>query len=309
MSLYQTTRPRALTIQFGLFVVLTMLAVNANKLFAQAASSSALIQVGEIALTKGVVTARSQQRNLIALAKGSPVYLGDIIETASRSFTVIKFTDGGKVTLRPDSRFDINEYSDTPGQEKQSFELLKGGLRAVTGAIGKAEPEKVSYKARNTTIGIRGTTFVIKLCEEGSATCKFSKGINDQVDIASQQDAQNKFVDIFVIDRDGGQRERITRQKLQELLMGVYVAVIDGAIRVSTKDWYIDLSAGDKCVIDFDSDLNTNRKNDEEVDCFIRGNGIETLDVFLRNDAEKITSFNLYDDTEVYVGSEICEIN
>jgi len=272
------------------------------------ASSSALQQVGEIALTKGVVTARSTQRSLTTLAKGSPVYLGDIIETASRSFAVIKFSDGGKVTLRPDSRFDINEYSDVSGQEKQSFELLKGGLRAVTGAIGKAKPEQVNYKARNTTIGIRGTTFVIRVCEEGENGCRFTKGLDDQTDIASQQDGENKYADIYIVDRKAGRREQITRRQLQELLQGVYVAVIEGSIRVSTKDWYIDMTAGDKCIVDLDAALTSNRKNDEEVECFIRGQGIETQDVFLRKDVEKITSFNLYDDSEVYVGGEICEI-
>ena len=272
------------------------------------ANTSALVQVGEIALTKGVVTARSPQRSLTALAKGSPVYLGDNIETASRSFTVIKFNDNGKVTLRPESSFEINEYNSAEGQEKQSFELLKGGLRAVTGAIGKANPEQVSYKARNTTIGIRGTTFLIKLCEEGVDGCQFTKGINDQTDIASEDQA-NESVDIFVVDRNGGSRERITREQLRELLNGVYVAVIDGSIRVTTRDWFVDLTAGEKCLIDFDTDKSQLLKNNQELECFIHGRGIESIDVFLRGDTEEITNFNLFDDAEIFAGNEICEIN
>jgi hypothetical protein len=279
------------------------LAVAAQPVQAQDGSGQ-LVQVGEIALTKGVVTARSDLRAITAVAKGSPVYLGDIIETASRSFTVIRFNDGGKVTLRPDSRFDINEYDDTAGQEKGSFELIKGGLRAVTGAIGKARPEEVKYTARNTTIGIRGTEFVIKLCEEGVDGCNYVSEGSDQTvgDV-------DKFVDIFIVDQDGGQRQRITRRELNDLLDGIYVSVIKGAIRVSTKDWFIDLQAGDKCVVDYSDQGLTSRSNNEEVECFVNSKGIEDIDVFLSDQAEKITVFNLFDDTEIYVGNEICEIN
>ena len=268
-------------------------------------ASGELVQVGEIQLTKGVVTARSDSRALTALAKGSPVFLGDIIETATRSFTVIRFNDGGKVTLRPDSRFDINEWDDSAGQEKESFELIKGGLRAVTGAIGKARPQEVTYTARNTTIGIRGTHFLIKMCRQGIEGCRMPPGSAEQ----TVGDAANKFVDIFVVDKDGGQRRRITRRELAELLDGIYVSVIEGAIRVSTDEWYIDLTAGDKCVVDYSDQGLTNRSSNDEVECFINSKGIEDVDVFLSEAAEKITVFNLFDDTEIYVGNEICEIN
>lgn len=284
--------------------LLVLLALMLQSSIVQAQAGSGLQQIGEIALTKGVVTARSAQRALTAVAKGSPVYLGDIIETASRSFTVIKFTDGGKVTLRPDSRFDLNEYDATVGQEKESFELIKGGLRAVTGAIGKARPEQVTYTARNTTIGIRGTTFVIKLCEEGVDGCRFVSGDSEET-IGDP----SRFVDIFVVDKNGSKRQRITRQKLRDLLVGVYISVIDGAIRVSTDEWYIDMEAGDKCSIDYSDNGETLRESQDEVECFLNSKGLEDIDVFLGPDAEKITVFNLFDDSEIFVGNEICEIN
>lgn len=299
------TMMRRLRLCEASLVFLLLLSVVSQTVHAQSAD---LLQIGQVALSKGVTTARSDVRPLTALAKGSPIYLGDIIETASRSFLVIKFTDGGKVTLRPDSRFDLNEYDLTPGQEKESFELLKGGLRAVTGAIGKSRPEQVRYTARNTTIGIRGTTFVLKLCEPGVDGCQFSQGINDQASMA-ESELNNKFVDIFVVDKQGGKRSRISREELRQLLEGVYVSVIEGAIRVETGRWTLDMSAGDKCVVDYSDDGATIRESNEEVECFIRGRGVEDIDVFLGADAEKITVFNLFDDSEIYVGDEICEIN
>lgn len=279
-----------------------------NPVAAQPEEVQSLTVIGEVALSKGVVTARSDRRPLAALAKGSPIYLGDIIETASRSFVVVTFTDGGKVTLRPESRLDLNEYDATEGQEKESFELLKGGLRAVTGAIGKARPEQVKYTARNTTIGIRGTILVIKLCKSDTASCKLAEGLNTQAE-TDELEAGNKLVDIFIVDKAGGTRQRITRQQLRELLQGVYVSVIDGAIRVSTDTWYVDMEAGDKCLIDYSDGGLIERETNDGIECFIRGQGVEDVDVYLGDDAEKITAFNLFDDSEVFVGNEICEIN
>ena len=275
------------------------------------AQTGSLQLIGEVVMTKGVVTARSDVRSLAALAKGSPIYLADIIETATRSFAVIKFNDGGKVTLRPESRFDLNEYDDTAGQEKESFALIKGGLRAVTGAIGKARPEDVTYTARNTTIGIRGTTLVIRLCVEGENGCNTKGGGRNQSEI----EADKKFVDIFIVDKTGGSRKRITRQQLHDLLQGIYISVIDGAIRVSTADWIIDMEAGDKCLIDLADDGSTSAPDNPEVECFNNGPGLEDTDVFLGPDAEKISLFNTFDDgtgdagNAANAGNELCEIN
>lgn len=293
-----------LNLRFVLRFLLVLSCLNASIPTQAQQADAELIMIGEIGLAKGVVTARSDARPITALAKGSPVYLGDIIETATRSFVVILFNDGGKVTLRPDSRFDLNEYDDTLGQEKESFALLKGGLRAVTGAIGKAKPEDVSYTARNTTIGIRGTTFVISLCQEGDEHCDFSND-PDQ----NQVEGNDNLVDIIIVDKDGGTQQRLTREQLLDILIGVYVSVLDGAIRVDNGRWYIDMFAGDKCLVDYSDDGGTVRESNEEVECFIRGRGIEDIDVFLSANAEDIAEFNLFDDGELFVGDEICEIN
>jgi len=42
--------------------------------------------------------------------------------------------------------------------------MLKGGLRAVTGLIGKRNREKVSFQTETATIGIRGTHFGALFC-------------------------------------------------------------------------------------------------------------------------------------------------
>lgn len=265
-------------------------------------SSSALQLVGTVSLVKGVVTASSTQRDLTTLAKGSPVYLYDRIVTTAKSFVVINFTDQGKLTLRPDSVFAINDYSDLPGQEKESFSLIKGGLRAVTGAIGKNNPDKVVYSTRGNTIGIRGTEFVVRLCEE----CAFD---NTAESVRSaQQPQRNDINDELTLVQKDGQRREVSREQLRDLLQGIYVSVIEGVIRLSNDDWYIDIGAGDAC---FDQLVDEASGEDEEseVNCFLRGERLEDTDPYLGGDEEGLMYWNQLGDEDGFVeGNTICEI-
>ena len=43
--------------------------------------------------------------------------------------------------------------------------MFKGGLRAVTGLVGKRSKEKVKFATETATIGIRGTNFGALLCQ------------------------------------------------------------------------------------------------------------------------------------------------
>jgi len=42
--------------------------------------------------------------------------------------------------------------------------LLRGGLRTVTGAIGRNDPENVEVRTPVATLGIRGTDFEVRMC-------------------------------------------------------------------------------------------------------------------------------------------------
>ena len=289
----------------GLFVVL-------QAIFSSSAFAALGQPIGEVALAKGVATARSSDRDVTALAKSSPVYKGDVLETAARSFLVVKFNDGGKITLRPDSQFEIDEFDDTPGKEKESFKLIKGGLRAVTGAIGKNRPDQVSYKAKNTTIGIRGTTFVLKLCEPGMDGCVANEEPDDEEssDDASQgeqptgdqpqgnQSDEQSLVDIFVVDKNGGRKEKITRNNLRQILDGIYVFVEDGGVRFDLGGSYVDINQGDSCLA-----------GSGDVQCFSQGVDFEKTDISMSVKVDDLADFDLFDDTQISVGGQVCEID
>jgi hypothetical protein len=94
------------------------------------------------------------------LRKGDTVNQGDTVTTKAGAHAVLVFEDKQSVVLTGESRFKISNYvynKMEPAKSSILFELLDGGMRAISGLIGKAKPENVTYKAANATIGIRGT--------------------------------------------------------------------------------------------------------------------------------------------------------
>lgn len=123
---------------------------------------------GRVNFTIGNVTAESPDGSQRTLTRGSTVSPGDTIDT-SNGRTQIRFTDGAYVSLKPKTRFKIDEYrydGQPNGQEKGIFSLLRGGLRTVTGFIGRLNNNAYQVKTPVATIGIRGTAYTADLVEE-----------------------------------------------------------------------------------------------------------------------------------------------
>lgn len=104
-----------------------------------------------------------------ALARGDSVEEEERIITGDKSFAVLQFIDGAKVTVRPNSVLDIKEYVYNGGDENAAtLSLVQGGLRVITGAMAKAEPESFKVETPVALMGVRGTEFAIVLCDDGS---------------------------------------------------------------------------------------------------------------------------------------------
>lgn len=130
---------------------------------------------GTATLVTGRVSAAAPSGEIRDLIKGGPVYPGEVIITASSSYVNIEFSDGGRVLLRPESRFSIERYQYAGGQaapaagqpapqESAFFRLLKGGFRAVSGLIGHTRRDDYAVQTPVATIGIRGTDYEVRYC-------------------------------------------------------------------------------------------------------------------------------------------------
>lgn len=126
---------------------------------------------GHVASLAGSLLAAKQDGRKVALAVNSPVDAGDILYTDAAGWASIRFRDGGTVALKPDSQFQVREFEfreNDAAEDKAVFVLLKGGLRALTGLIGKRnKPGAYSMRTPTATIGIRGTDYGLRHCADG----------------------------------------------------------------------------------------------------------------------------------------------
>jgi hypothetical protein len=136
--------------------------------FLAATSAFSADEAGTILGLKGEVTANGTdgQRTLL---KDDAVFVGDTIETGPNSYLVIEFIDGAKATMRPDSTLEIARYAHTEADNGALLSLVKGGLRAVTGAIAHREPDSYKVKTPVATLGVRGTEYYLRICEQDCA--------------------------------------------------------------------------------------------------------------------------------------------
>ena len=146
----------------------TLLAVMVAGLLVLPFAAEAANTAGQITHLSGTLSAKRADGTTKLLSVKSDVQEGDTLGTEAETYARIKFNDGGEVVMRPGTQLKINSYSyDTAKPESDNIVLsmFKGGLRAVTGLIGKRNREKVSFQTETATIGIRGTHFGALLCQ------------------------------------------------------------------------------------------------------------------------------------------------
>jgi hypothetical protein len=136
----------------------------ADSVFAAAAA-----EAGVVVNMEGSLAAKGADGSLRALANGEKVLAGDTLFTSKDGYARIRFADGGLMSLRPNSQFKIESFNfdeKQPNKDNASFNLIKGGLRAVSGLIGhRGDPDSYGVKTHTATIGIRGTQYGAQLCQ------------------------------------------------------------------------------------------------------------------------------------------------
>ncbi|MBI3527431.1 MAG: FecR domain-containing protein [Betaproteobacteria bacterium] len=112
----------------------------------------------------GNVTAVGSNGQSRPLGKGAQIEQGDTVNT-NGGRAQLRFTDGAYVSLQPESQFRIDQYrfdGKQDGNEKGFFSLLKGGLRTITGLVGRSNKQNYQVSTSVATIGIRGTEYTIQ---------------------------------------------------------------------------------------------------------------------------------------------------
>ncbi|MEZ0233072.1 MAG: FecR domain-containing protein [Methylophilaceae bacterium] len=89
----------------------------------------------------------------------------DEIVTGPNSSAGITMQDDTLMSMGPNSRLALNQYAYDPvtNEGKLDASLIKGALRFISGIIGKTSPRSVAIRTPVSTIGIRGTDFIVEV--------------------------------------------------------------------------------------------------------------------------------------------------
>lgn len=99
-------------------------------------------------------------------ARGQRVAPGSTVITAAGSRAILSFDDGQVAALHENTQFRIDGFRyqlEKPAEDRAAFGLLRGALRVVTGALGQRNPAAFTLRTAETTIGVRGTDFMVAL--------------------------------------------------------------------------------------------------------------------------------------------------
>ena len=145
---------------------------------AQAKSQSPI--VGEATLVIGGARLWAEDGSSQPVERGTPVRVGERIETAAGGHVHLRFVDGGRLSIRPASRLQVESYSHTPGQPQLGaikFRLDEGVARSITGAWGEAARERFRLNTPVAAIGVKGTDFIVRADADTTAATVYSGAI------------------------------------------------------------------------------------------------------------------------------------
>ena len=191
--------------------------------------------VARVALVTGTLVATNSEGVVREVVRGGPIYEKELLETKKRSFAVLAFQDETRVTMRPNTQFQVEEFSPEPyaeAEERVLLKLFKGGLRALTGLIAKKSPDNFKISTPLATIGIRGTGFDLSCtgdCVSADADLQafIGSGSGSGSDAAAQcNTAPQSAAEASVDD-------------------GLYAFVWDGSVNVETEECQLTVSEGE----------------------------------------------------------------
>lgn len=127
--------------------------------------------VGEATMVIGVARLLGSDGSTRVVERGTPIRVGERIQTQPGSHVHLRFVDGGRLSIRPSSRLQVEDYSHSEQQPVLGaikFRLDEGVVRSITGTWGEAARDRFRLNTPVAAIGVKGTDFVVK--SEGEKT-------------------------------------------------------------------------------------------------------------------------------------------
>ncbi len=171
-------------------------------MFALFSAAALAAGAGTVTHLSGTLSVQRADGSVRILSQKSEVNPGDVLTTQRDSYAQINFTDGSSMTMRPNTQLKVEQYNfvqDRPQEDNSFLRLIKGGLRTVTGLVGKRGNQDAYKIGTNTaTIGIRGSSGESFACGFGC------EGVKPDADKLPPGDMHHTFTGSYIMENEAG---------------------------------------------------------------------------------------------------------
>src|SRR5262249_55085430 len=97
----------------------------------------------------------------ISAAVGTPVHMGDALQTGANARLEVTFKDETRLTLGENARVVIDRYVYDPDRSvgEMALNSTRGALRFATGKINQMDQKNVTVSTPAGALAVRGTEF------------------------------------------------------------------------------------------------------------------------------------------------------
>jgi len=158
------------------------------------ASSTNNTYAGKVILVKGKAIAVNDKGKERKLKRRAQIFTGDTIKTNKKSSMRLVMVDQSLLSLKSDTVLKIADYKfsfNKKQEDAMALNLLKGGMRAVTGIIGVRSKKRYKVKTATATMGVRGTAMEIIVGDDGQVTVTFDFGSGHATNAAGRFEIGN----------------------------------------------------------------------------------------------------------------------
>ena len=128
----------------------------------------ALADAGITLVASGAVTATQQGSDGREVKRRTKIFETDLVTTGPDSRAQFRMKDGAMIALTENSEWQVLEYKYQEAEEDAvAMKLLKGGLRTISGQVGKADHTQYKLDTPVGSIGIRGTHYEVRITADG----------------------------------------------------------------------------------------------------------------------------------------------
>lgn len=113
----------------------------------------------------------------VPAAKSMPIYSGDTLNV-SRGAAQLRFEDDSVFVLPGDTRLRVDKFTLPSARAGGSavYTLVNGGLRTITGRVGKGDKDRYELRTEEATVTVAGSAYMAIRCQ-GACARKYRPGL------------------------------------------------------------------------------------------------------------------------------------